>query len=209
MSPETGAGAWLCASGSQLCIGASPALVAKPRIARATATLTSEGSSAGGLWWRVFQDRVASPAARVAAYSSTMPRNAIATPTEPRTTYFQAASSERRVRWWPTRNAVAIVVASTATHSTPRLSASTARDIAPRNSTTRTAYSRPGSASGSGSSPPQVAVSPTEPTTISMNAESASALSWPPSAVTVGLWSTADASARPHDKMTDAVTMPA
>ena len=39
-----------------------------------------------------------------------------------------------RVRRWPTRNAVTIVVASTATHSTPRLAASTASAIAARNS---------------------------------------------------------------------------
>ena len=58
-------------------------------------------------------------------------------PTDPRTTYFQAASSARWPRWWPTRKAVAMVVASTATHRIPRLSASTARLIAARNRHTR------------------------------------------------------------------------
>ena len=56
----------------------------------------------------------------------------MATPTEPRMTYFQAASSDRGVRWWPTRKAVAIVVASTAAHIRPMLSASTARLMAAR-----------------------------------------------------------------------------
>ena len=96
-----------------------------------------------------------------------MPRNAMAMPTEPSTTYFQAASSAVRVRWWPTRNAVAMVVASTATHSSPRLSASTASDIAPRNADTRAAYTASWSPRCR-CSPPHVAVSPTAPTTASM-----------------------------------------
>ena len=59
-------------------------------------------------------------------------------PTEQMITYFQDASSEARVRWWPTRNAVAIVVASIATQTTPRLSASTASTIAATNTLTST-----------------------------------------------------------------------
>ena len=67
-----------------------------------------------------------------------MPSKASAIPAEQITTYFQAASTAARVRRCPTRNAVTIVVASTATHSTPRLAASTASAIAARNSWTST-----------------------------------------------------------------------
>ena len=66
----------------------------------------------------------------------------MAMPTEQITTYFQAASSAARVRWWPTRNAVTMVVASIATHSTPRLPASTAAAMAARNRWSRTPYQR-------------------------------------------------------------------
>ena len=51
-------------------------------------------------------------------------------PTEQTTTYFHAASTEPRVCRCPTRNAVRMVVASIAAHSTPRLAASTAVFIA-------------------------------------------------------------------------------
>ena len=61
-----------------------------------------------------------------AKYTSTVPRNASAMPTEHRTTYFHDASRAPSVRRCPTRNVVAMVVASTATHSTPRFAASTA-----------------------------------------------------------------------------------
>ena len=43
MSAETGAGAWLWASGSQLCIGASPAFVPYPRTIRPIASRTTPG----------------------------------------------------------------------------------------------------------------------------------------------------------------------
>ena len=59
-------------------------------------------------------------------------------PAEQITTYFHAASTAARVRRCPTRNAVTIVVASTATHSTPRLAASTASAMAARNTWTST-----------------------------------------------------------------------
>ena len=52
--------------------------------------------------------------------------------------YFHDASSDARVRRWPTRNAVAMVVASTATHSTPRLLATTATSMAATNRQTST-----------------------------------------------------------------------
>ena len=50
-------------------------------------------------------------------------------PTEQMIRYFQAASSDPRVLREPTRNVVTMVVASTATQSTPRLAASTARSM--------------------------------------------------------------------------------
>ncbi len=62
-----------------------------------------------------------------------VPNSARAIATEQSTTYFQAASRAVRVRWCPTRNAVTMVVASTATHSTPRLPASTAVAMAAMN----------------------------------------------------------------------------
>src|SRR5665647_650936 len=90
-----------------------------------------------------------------------MPRKAIATPTDPSTTYFQAASVDPRVPAWPTRNAVAIVVASTATHMTPRLSESTARLIAARKAQINASLRAP---SGVEVSPPQSATTATAPT---------------------------------------------
>ena len=65
-----------------------------------------------------------------------MPSRAIAIPVEQITTYFHAASTAARVRRCPTRKAVTIVVASTATHSRPRLEASTASAMAERNTWT-------------------------------------------------------------------------
>ena len=50
-------------------------------------------------------------------------------PAEQSTTYFQDASSAPSVLRWPTRKVVAIVVASTATHITPRLAARTATSM--------------------------------------------------------------------------------
>ncbi|GAA3075963.1 hypothetical protein GCM10020000_71620 [Streptomyces olivoverticillatus] len=67
-----------------------------------------------------------------------MPRKARAMPAEQITTYFQAASTQARVRRWPTRNAVRMVVASMAVHSTPRLAARTAALMAARKAWTRT-----------------------------------------------------------------------
>ncbi|WP_316781410.1 hypothetical protein [Streptomyces sasae] len=59
-------------------------------------------------------------------------------PAEQITMYFQAASTDVRVRRWPTRKAVTMVVASTATQSTPRFAVTTARHIAARNAWTST-----------------------------------------------------------------------
>ena len=60
-------------------------------------------------------------------------------PTEQMMTYFQVASTEPRPRRWPTRNAVTMVVASTAAHRTPRLFAVTASTMAARNAGTSVA----------------------------------------------------------------------
>ena len=87
------------------------------------------------------------PACWAAKYSSTVPRNAIAMPTEQMTTYFHVASSAVRVRRCPTRNAVTTVVASIATQITPMLLAHTASTIAARNAGVSTPYSRAPSAS--------------------------------------------------------------
>ncbi len=56
----------------------------------------------------------------------------MAMPTEQMTMYFHEASSDERVPRWPTRKVVTMVVASTATHSTPRLAARTASSIVAR-----------------------------------------------------------------------------
>ena len=172
ISPETWAGAWLCASGSQLCIGASPALVARP--SAASANPIRAVSVRPGCPTRSAQDRVAE--VPVAAYSRTIPRKAMATPTEPSTTYFQAASRPCRPPRKATRKAVVIVVASMATQSTPRLSASTARLIAARNRHI-SAENRP---FGLLVVAPQVATTATAPTTMSRYAVSASTRSRPP-----------------------------
>ena len=58
-------------------------------------------------------------------------------PAEQITTYFHDASSAPSVLRWPTRKVVAIVVASTATHITPRLAASTASSMQHTNAWTR------------------------------------------------------------------------
>ncbi len=78
------------------------------------------------------------PACRAARYTKTVPRKASAIPTEQMTMYFHEASSEPRVRRNPTKNAVTMVVASTATHSTPTLAASTARSMKPTKAWTST-----------------------------------------------------------------------
>ena len=62
----------------------------------------------------------------------------MAIPTEQITMYFHDASSDVRVWRCPTRKVVTTVVASMATHSTPRLAASTARSMVARKAWTRT-----------------------------------------------------------------------
>src|SRR5665213_2035791 len=145
MSAETGAGAWLWASGSQVWRGANPTLVPKPRISRPAARRITPGSRWRAAAVRAVQSRVAAadvPVWRDAKYTRTVARNASATPTEATITYFHDASSDAVVRRWPTRNAVAMVVASTETHITPRLLATTAMSIAAMNSCTKMAYRR-------------------------------------------------------------------
>jgi hypothetical protein len=120
-------------------MGASPALVPNPSSSSPAASRIRSGSRVAAIVFRWVQFSAvarSAPAATAAAYTHTVPRNAIATPTEHSTTYFQAASTLARVRRCPTRNAVTMVVASTATHSRPRLSARTARHMQARNSCT-------------------------------------------------------------------------
>ena len=120
-----------------------------------------------------------------------MPSRAIAIPVEQITTYFHAASTAARVRRCPTRNAVTIVVASTATHNRPRLEASTASAMAERNTWTSTlcwvavrvrarpALISPRRCAGVAAQ----ATTATTATTSSMNALRASARSSPPAVV--------------------------
>jgi len=56
-------------------------------------------------------------------------------------TYFHDASRAPLVRRYPTKNVVMIVVASTATHMTPTLPATTASSMAVMKPCTSTAYS--------------------------------------------------------------------
>ncbi len=63
-------------------------------------------------------------------------------PTEPMITYFHDASSDARVRRWPTKNAVATVVPSIATHVTAALPASSASSIVATNNGNNTPKSR-------------------------------------------------------------------
>ena len=62
-----------------------------------------------------------------------MPASAIVTPSELMMTYFQAASSDRDRPSIPTRAALASVLASTRTNSSPRLPVSSAASISEAN----------------------------------------------------------------------------
>ena len=126
-------------------------------------------------------------------------------PAEQITMYFHEASSAPSVRRWPTRNVVVIVVASTATHITPRLAARTAISMQAVNAWTSAVYS----AACRGLHAPravwsdryradwQEASSAIAPMTTTMNALSASARSTPPGAVTGWCRVTQTASADP------------
>ena len=165
-------------------MGARPAFVAKPRTASAAPARVRDGSSVPAWASSTTQDSDGSPVPRLAADSRTRPRKAIATPTEPSTTYFQAASRAPRPPREPTRKAVVMVVSSMATHIRPRLSATTARLMAARNRQSRLAKDpmlrlrsvRCGM-------PPQSATTATAPTTESIQALRASTRSRPPAAV--------------------------
>jgi len=130
-------------------MGASPALVPKPSSSSATAMRATPGSRSAAWAASTSSSSDSTPAWAAAKCSSTTPSRARAIPAEQTTTYFQAASTAARVRRCPTRNAVTIVVASTATHSTPRFAASTASAMAAMNPCVSTPYRRAARASSS------------------------------------------------------------
>src|SRR5690606_13495826 len=125
-------------------------------------------------------------------------------------------STAARVPRCPTRKAVAIVVASTATHSVPRLAASTASTIVATNACTSTPYrpavrklERPDPTSASRKAGlALVAISATAPITITMKALSASARSWPATALTGPSLITRPASATPDARSRAAAPAP-
>ena len=137
-----------------------------------------------------------------------MPRKAIATPTAPSTTYFQAASSAFRPPPEATRKAVVIVVSSIATHISPRLSAVTASVIAARNRHSSAAWTPPARSSVPGSGrPPQSEITATAPTTLSSQALRGSARSRPAPATTAPEPCTATSSAIPASSTTAAAAI--
>ena len=71
-----------------------------------------------------------------------MPASAIVTPSELMMTYFHAASSDRARPSRPTRAALASVLASTRTNSSPRLPVSSAASISEANRPKNEKYSR-------------------------------------------------------------------
>src|SRR5216684_6599471 len=116
---EIGEGASEWASGSQVCIGASPAFVPYPMRRNANASCSSCGCSDGAVARRTvqFSDPGTSPAvATKSKYASTVPANAKAMPTEQIKRYFQDASTDALVRVNGITMADVIVVASIATH---------------------------------------------------------------------------------------------
>ena len=142
ISADTGAGAWLWASASQVWNGTRPALAPYPISSSPAAIRVTAGSRPPALASSTSKSSADAPppACREAKYSNTVPRNASEIPVEQMMTYFQVASRAARVRRCPTRNAVATVVASMATHTIPRLFASTARVMAARNVANRAPY---------------------------------------------------------------------
>ena len=86
---DAGAGAWLCASGSHVCIGASPIFVPYPTRKNRNASRRKRGSSRFAAAGIAVYVSGTSPAARE---RKMIPRNAKAIPTEQMSRYFQAAS---------------------------------------------------------------------------------------------------------------------
>ncbi len=94
MRPLTGLGAWLCASGSQKCMGARPTLVPRPIMKNMAANFMNTGFRLTALATRDGHSREASPGITPedAAYSIAIPKSASVMPTEQSMMYFHAAS---------------------------------------------------------------------------------------------------------------------
>ena len=121
---DTGAGAWLCASGSQEWIGASPALVPYPTSTKTKANFISVGSRCASLDARCVQNSASASVAPpdwIDAAASNVPMNAKAIPIEQMIRYFHIASSERRLGCSEIRKALSSVVASMPTHMIPEI----------------------------------------------------------------------------------------
>ncbi len=93
-SPLTGLGAWLCASGSHVCIGTNPTLVPNPTMIMTMAIFIIVGSNCEAASMSAGQSSEASESIlpTVDAYTRVNPARAMVMPTEHRMMYFQAAS---------------------------------------------------------------------------------------------------------------------
>src|SRR5258705_10130873 len=139
---DSGEGASECASGSHMCIGASPALVPKPTSRNTNASRATCGCSAVAAARNDVQcsaTLMSAPVVAKSTYASTVPVKASAMPTDPMRRYFQEASTDAFVRRSGMSSADVTVVASMATHITPRLPVLTATSIVKAN---RLAHSR-------------------------------------------------------------------
>ena len=155
---EIAGGASECASGSQVCIGASPAFVPYPIRMNAKASCSSSGCSDGAASRSTsqFNDPGTSPAVETKSkYASTVPVNASAMPTEQIRMYFHDASTDAFVRSSGMTMADMMVVASTATHMSATLPVVTAASIVNANAfmKMRNRRVRAGSSSRSSASP--------------------------------------------------------
>ena len=129
---DKGDGASECASGSHVCVGASPALVPKPTSRNTNASRATCGCSAAAASRSAVQcsaTLMSAPVAAKSTYASTVPVNARAMPTDPMRRYFHDASTDALVPCKGIRSADVTVVASMATHITPRLPVLTATSI--------------------------------------------------------------------------------
>ncbi|SRR5258706_7261549 len=132
---ETGAGAWLWASGSHVCMGASPALVPNPTKTNRNPTRSVAGSRREADARSVVHNIPSEPDrcnGLADAATNSVPMKANAIPTEQSMRYFHMASSDARERCSGIKRAVTKVVASIPTHINPRLFATSASDIVAR-----------------------------------------------------------------------------
>ena len=130
---EAGLGASLWASGSQVCMGASPILVPKPMSTKRKPVFSQSGSSRSATLFSEVKVRgISRPARSSERVMKKKPSRARAMPTEQMSTYFQVASRAFFERLMKISGALARVVASMAIHRTMGWSASAAMLIVPR-----------------------------------------------------------------------------